>query len=286
MRFADRIRSAGRRLDTASRRATRYRGMLVIVLWQAPVGPFAGPDGGVSLVFGGGLDQFVTQFGCDGPTQTASQKYRVAALEFDRDISPATRLEAVAGGITWEPQDAAYRRPGGASTGAFGQLNVRWDGQKWGIGTGLLVLPDMSQKGVADPLGYGPGYDDGSGYTFKPSLYLRVGSGEKAHARLDATPPNALGAQIPGRLGVGWNATRRDRASAFLGFATLGSSVDLLGEGMTAEATLPITTRASVRVLAHHGSGYDKTMNGFAVGGRYSFGARSPATAAVRDASR
>jgi hypothetical protein len=270
MRSPKPLQSAGRRLSVALRRASRYRGMLVIVLWQAPVGPYAGPDGSVSMLFGGGLDQYVTDFGCDGPTQTASQRYRLAAVELDHNLTPAVRLDAVAGGVAWEPRDRPQPSMGRKSSGAFGHVHVRWDWARWGVGGGALVLPDMNHS-------LGAGYaGESAGYTAMPSGYLRVGGAERLHGRLDVAPPNALGSQVPARAGIAWNATRRDRPAWFIGFAALGSSPELLGEGFAGEATLPVSGRASLRILTHYGRGYDKTVGGVAVGGRYTFGARAP----------
>jgi hypothetical protein len=267
----------GQRLSRAVRRASRYRGMLVIVLWQAPVGPYAGADGSIGLLFGGGLDQYATEFGCSRPTQTASQRYQLAGVEWDRDLDSNVRLEAVAGGITWQPRNVKPWQPGGSSTGVFGHANLRWDWRVVGLGGGLLVLPNMNHV------------DDGSydrtatGYTGKPSGYLRVGSAEGLHARIDASPPNALGSQHAIRGGLGWNATRRDRAAWFVGFASLGSSPESLGEGVAGEATLPVTPRVAVRVLGHFGTGFDKTLSGVAVGGRFALGSRLPGTTPRRD---
>jgi hypothetical protein len=274
---ASSLRPFGRRLAEAVRAASRYRGMLIIVLWQAPVGPVPGPDGSIGFLFGGGLDQFVTEFGCDGPTQTASQKYRLAAAEADYDLSRVVRVEAVGGGVRWEPQDVVGWPMPEKSSGVFGQLNVRGDWQRWGLGAGVLVLPDMNHDTNA-------GYDTRTqGYTAKPSAYLRYGPGESFHGRLDVTPPNVLGAQVPARIGVGWNAINRDRVAWFVGFAALGSSPELLGSGIAGEATLPLSTRASVRALAHYGTGYDKTLSGVAVGGRFAFGPRAPAAVGEGD---
>jgi hypothetical protein len=270
MRPPKSLQLLGRRLSAAIRRASRYRGMLVIVLWQAPVGPYPGPDGGVSLLFGGGLDQFVTEFGCDGPTETASQKYRVAALEFDHNLSTTVRVDVVAGGIAWEPRDQPVWSTAGKSSGAFGHVHLRWDWTKWGAGGGLLVLPNMNHDNEAGVTG------ESSGYTARPSGYLRVGGAERLHGRLDLAPPNALGSQVPVRAGLAWNATRRDRAAWFAGLAALGSSSELLGGGVAGEATVPISERASVRAIAHYGSGFDKAMSGVAVGGRFTFGSRLP----------
>jgi hypothetical protein len=276
MQSANSLQSLGRRLSAAIRRASRYRGMMVIVLWQAPVGPYPGPNGSVSMLFGGGLDQYVTEFGCDGPTATASQKYRLAAVEIDHNLSRTVRVDAVAGGITWAPQDQAAWPVAEKSSGAFGHVHLRWDWRKWGVGAGALMLPNMNHDidaGVSRPA---------SGYTAMPSGHLRYGDAERLHGRMDLAPPNATGSQVPGRLGIGWNATRRDRPAWFVGFAVLGSSPELLGEGVAGEATLPVSDRASVRLLAHYGSGYDRTMSGIAVGGRFALGSRKPDDVAKR----
>jgi hypothetical protein len=267
------LRSAGQRLDGAIRRMSRYRGMLVIVLWQAPVGPYPGPDGSIGFLFGGGLDQFVTEFGCDGPTRTAAQTYGVAAVEFDRDIGRQARLEAVAGGITWSPRDQADWPSTRKSSGVFGQANLRWDWRKWGVGGGILVLPNMNHDAVDF---------EQSGYTALPSVHLRYGNSERMHGRIEVTPPNALGAQVPGRAGIGWNATRRDRPSWFVGFAVLGSSPELLAEGLAAEAAVPVSDRAAVRVLAHYGTGFDRTVSGIALGGRINLRSRPADASAIR----
>jgi hypothetical protein len=277
MRAPKPLQLLGRRLSAAVRRASRYRGMLVIVLWQAPVGPYPGPNGSVSMLFGGGLDQYVTDFGCDGPTETASQRYRLAALEFDRNITETVRLDAVAGGIGWEPRDRAAWSVGEKSSGAFGHVHLRWDWKKWGVGGGVLVLPDMNHDIDAGFSG------QSAGYTAMPSGYLRVGSAERLHGRLDLAPPNASGSQVPARGGIAWNATRRDRPAWFVGFAVLGSSPELLGEGFAGEATLPVSGRASVRILTHYGRSYDKAMGGIALGGRFTLGApRATDPSAVR----
>jgi hypothetical protein len=266
------------RLHSAMRRTTQYRGLLVIVLWQAPVGPVPGPNGSIGLLFGGGLDQYVTEFGCSGPLQTASQQYRVGAVEFDHDLSGSVRVDAVAGAIRWEPQDVVHHS--GASSGAFGQVNLRWDVDRWGLGAGILVLPNMNHNRDS----YNGAYS--AGHTAKPAAYARYGNSERLHARLDVTPPNALGTQVPARLGVGWNANRRDAASWFIGFAALGSSPEILGSGVAGEATLPVSARTSVRALTHFGTGFDKTVSGFAVGGRVALGTRAPAVSAAREDRR
>jgi hypothetical protein len=187
MQPANPLQWLGQRLGAAVRRASRYRGMLVIVLWQAPIGPHAGPDGSVSMLFGGGLDQYVTDFGCYGPTATASQRYRLSAVEFDHDLSRTVRLDAVAGGISWDPRDPSGWAPAVKSSGTFGHVHLRGDWRMWGIGAGALVLPNMNHEidvAASRPV---------SGHTAMPSAYFRYGNAERLHGRMDVTPPNATG---------------------------------------------------------------------------------------------
>jgi hypothetical protein len=275
-RFVHRCRCGMGRLGRAIRRGARYRGMMVIVLWQAPIGPYAGGDGSIGFIFGGGLDQYVTQFGCTSPTETASQRYGVAAVEFDHDLGATGRVEAVAGGIRWDPDRVASWPKASSSSGVFGHARVRRDGRLVGLGVGFLILPNMNH--VDDST-----YEQlPSGYTGKPSAYLRFGSAEGLHGRIDIVPPNALGAQQTIRSGIGWNATRRDRPAVFVGAASLGSSKEFLGEGMAGEATLPVSPRMSVRVVGHYGRGFDKALSGVAVGARFALGAGVPDAAANR----
>jgi hypothetical protein len=275
-RFVNRCRCGIGRLGRAIRRGARYRGMMVIVLWQAPIGPHAGGDGSIGFIFGGGLDQYVTQFGCTGPSETASQQYQVAAVEFDRDLGANGRVEAVAGGIRWQPDEVASRPQAVSSSGVFGHARLRRDGRRVGLGVGFLILPNMNHVD-------GSTYEqDPSGYTGMPSAYLRVGSAEGLHGRIDIAPPNALGSQQMVRSGIGWNATRRDQPAFFVGLASLGSSREFLGEGVAGEATLPVSPRMAVRLVGHYGTGFDKALSGVAVGARFALGAGTPDAAANR----
>jgi hypothetical protein len=275
-RLVNRCRCGIGRLGRAIRRGARYRGMMVIVLWQAPIGPYAGADGSIGFIFGGGLDQYVTQFGCTSPTETASQRYGVAAVEFDHNLGTNGRVEAVAGGIMWNPDRVASRPQAVSSNGAFGHARLRRDGRLVGLGVGFLILPNMNHVD-------GSTYDQKpSGYTGMPSAYVRFGSAEGLHGRIDIAPPNALGSQQIIRSGIGWNATRRDQPALFVGAASLGSSREFLGEGVAGEATLPVSSRVSVRLVGHYGRGFDKALSGVAVGARFALGGHMPDATANR----
>jgi hypothetical protein len=231
------------RCRRAVRRATRYRGAFVIVLWQLPVGPGVGPDGSFSLLFGGGSDEYVS-FSCDGPPRADRYRYRTAALEFEHDLGQRFRMEGVAALVS---SDAT-----GASTSFFPALQVRSDWKWFGAGAGVAVVPLLDPRLNMT----GPG----------PSLHLRAGSATRLHARADVFPPSALGHQQIARVGAGWNATRRDAVSGFIGVGAIGLGSET--DGFLAELALPISPAAALRIIGHYGEGTRHPISGLAVGGR------------------
>jgi hypothetical protein len=226
----------------AARRALRYRGMLVIVLWQAPVGPRTGPDGSIGIFFGTGSDE-VVDFSCYSPRRTRGFAYHMAAVEADYDVTSQLRIDAVV---------EAYSTDNVANSLA-GAVQVRGDWRWLGAGAGVALIPAF------DPIMEltGPA----------PSVYLRLGAAEQLHARADMWPARALGTQQVVRLGIGWNATRRDRVSAFAGAAVIGSNGD--GDGVFGEVSIPAGGRVALRVVGHAGNGLDNRISGLAVGARF-----------------
>lgn len=227
----------------------RYRGLLVIVLWQAPVGPAVQPDGSISVLLGGGYDE-LTDFSCDGPDVSRSVGYATLAVEGEHDVGERGRVEVVAGGSV-----------GGESshTGAFvaGRIRADWTWGGAGLGIGVARGVELSSFGEGDLPGYVP----------LPSLYLRVGSREGAHARGDVFPPSAMFAQQQARVGLGWNATQRDRASAFVGIGTFGLQAE--GTGVVADFVLPLDERMGFRLNGHYAPGRENAITGLSAGGTY-----------------
>jgi hypothetical protein len=156
--------AAERRLRTALRGAARYRGMLVIVLWQAPV-PTIGPDGSVGVFFGSGLDEIVG-VSCDSRDRGIA--YRSAAAEFDYNLTPELRLEATLQRYT--SNDAANSTAGGLQHGARdGRTHVhplRGDWHWAGVGAGVAIIPLFDD--IMDLTGPAP------------SVYLRLGPGRES----------------------------------------------------------------------------------------------------------
>jgi hypothetical protein len=245
-RAGDRLRSSGAagHLRGGVRRASRYRGALVIALWQAPVGPVANPDGSLGFMFGGGLDH-VLSFNCDGDVVDRQRsEYTFAAVEADYDITPGVRLEGV-GGLMKGARDWDVEAGG---VGAYGGARIRFESRKAAIGIGVARSPELSL-----------------GDMVFASVYARAGDAEGMHVRADLKPMHALMPQQFGRVGLGWNATQRNRPSGFLGVAALGSSDAL---GLAGEYTLPIGSRGAVRGIGHYGIREGDQFYGVALGGQ------------------
>lgn len=234
----------GARAGRTMRRCLRYRGMLVLVVWQMPIEPVIRPNGSIGLMIGGGSDEHV-DLSCEGDLiESDSVRYKVAAIEADHDITERLRAESVVG---------FSRSDWDSHQGAFGTLRLRADWRYFGIGAGFAVSPAFDR------------YE--SGTSVWPSLYIRGGSAEGVHVRADAYQPTPLVAQQIARIGLGFNAVHRDEPSGFIGLAALGNSES--STGIAAEFTAPMTDRFALRVQGHYASGHAHPVAGLTLGGRF-----------------
>lgn len=242
-------------------RCRRYRGLLVLVVWQVPVQPVIRPNGSLGLMIGAGTDEHA-ELSCDGSLIRSDRvAYRVAAVEADYSLSPQVRVDAAGGFMTsdWDSHE-----------GAFGTVRLRGDWKSFGVGAGIALAPAFEEH-AEDP-----------SRAAWPSLYLRGGSAETVHVRLEAFPPTVFSPQHIGRIGIGYNAVRRDRASGFIGLAGVGSHEG--GTGVSAEFSVPVADRLALRFMGHYADGEEHPIAGFAAGGRVMLGsAPAPAAAARRE---
>lgn len=250
------MRTTGARLKAALRRGLRYRGMLVLVLWQVPIQPVVRPNGSLGLMIGGGTDEHA-ELSCSGDLlSSAPVKHQVAAVEADYSLNSLVRVDAVAGIMRSDWQ---------SHNGGFGAVQLRGDWKYVGLGAGLALSPSFDQ------------YDDRTAAW--PTVYARGGSAEGLHVRLDAFPMTSFATQQIARLGLGYNAVLRDQPSVFLGVAGLGG-----GEGSTGVAgdvTLPLAHRFALRFEGHYAGGHAHPVSGLAVGGRLLLGGSSRMRAAA-----
>lgn len=229
------------------RRTVRYRGMLVLVLWQVPVQPVIRPNGSLGLMIGGGTDE-MAEFSCEGDLISSERvEHRMAAVEADYSLNSRARVDAVAG---YMQSDLP------SHDGGFGAWQLRLDWQSIGVGGGVAITPSFEE------------YDGGT--TAWPSAYVRAGSADEVHLRADMFPVSALSSHQVARLGVGYNAVERDRPSGFVGVAALGG--DDPSTGVAGELTLPLQDRFALRLQGHYSGGHEHPVMAFAVGGRLLFG--------------
>lgn len=243
-----------RRLTARVRRAVRYRGMLVLVLWQVPLQPVVRPNGSLGIVIGGGSDEHA-ELNCSGDLVRSDRvTHQVTVVEADYDINEVLRVDA-AGGVMrsdWESHQ-----------GPFGAVQVRADWKQLGVGGGFATTPNFDAFEPA--------------MTLRPSAYVRGGSAEGFHVRLDAFPVTAFATQQIGRIGVGYNAVRRDRPSMYVGLAAVGS--DEGATGIAGDLTVPVANRLALRMEGYYASGHRHPVAGLAAGGRVLFGGGPPVRA-------
>lgn len=240
-------------------RCRRYRGLLVLVVWQVPVQPVIRPNGSFGLMIGAGTDEHA-ELSCDGDLVRADRvPYRVAAVEGDYSLNHIVRVDAAGGFMS---SDWASHQ------GAFGTVRLRGDWKSFGIGAGMALAPAFEE------------YPEEPSRAVWPSLYLRAGSAETVHLRLEAFPPTVFSPQQIGRIGVGYNAVRRDQASGFIGLAGVGSHEG--GTGVNAELSVPVANRFALRFSAHYAEGEEYPITGFAAGGSVLLGSAPSRAAAAR----
>jgi hypothetical protein len=245
-------------LSRALTPSLRYRGMLVLVIWQVPVQPVIGPDGSIGFMLGGGSDEHA-ELSCEGNLIDSERvDYRTAAAEVDYSLNPIVRVEATGGFMSSESN---------SHNGGFGTALLRADWKWIGLGAGLAMTPAFEQFASRTDVW--------------PSVYVRAGSAQGFHLRGDLFPPTAFAAQHIARLGLGFNAVLRDQGSGFIGLVGAGS--DEGATGVVAELTLPVSSRFALNVEAHYASGHVHPVAGLAAGGRFLLGSSQSMNASLRD---
>jgi hypothetical protein len=210
-------------------------GLLVVLLWQTPVG-VDGSQGRLRFVVGAGADEAFTYADCAGSRESAVREvsYRVAAVEGEFTTAPRVRLRGVTG-MQWSDHQG-YQSPllGGVLTYERGGL---------GFGGGLVARPPG-----ADDAGTGTG----SGQLM-PSLYLRAGPLDRLHVRAEAYRPTALAGQEVSRLALGYNLDGAPGLSGSLGVGLYGAQEQ--ATALMAEVDVPLTGRFGVGLRGHVADG-------------------------------
>jgi hypothetical protein len=244
------------------RNPTLLRGPLLLLLYQvAPIPARHDSLGRYRLTVGAGAGQWENaEFSCEGDLlSTTPVRYRSGGAQIDAWLDPHLRLTGFGGttkhtlGAT-QASDSAYLNPYIESyDGAFGGVQVAYEGQRFGAGLGAVS--------VSGPDGF-----------VAPAPYLRIGNMDHAHFRFDALAPNpAFPTTGWGRVGVGFNKGHLRGRSGFLGLA-LGP-IDYESKlALAGELGFPINRWLTGQVQGLAGGGNRIAQWNAGFGLRYHFG--------------
>jgi hypothetical protein len=229
----------------------KYRGLLVVVLWQTVPNPvFVDSTGRVQLSFGVGAGQWESvRTDCSGNVGgTSARRFQGAGGEIDAWPTRSIRLTGFAGDVD---SDTALWR--GAYYGGLGALEL----QHFGIGGGVAALPGGARV---------------------PVDYLRIGNRDVVHFRFELTPPappvDGAGAV---RLGLGYGLGHLRRPGGQAGIALCQARCD--GNSSAAgyvEFALPLGSALDLQLRALAGPGRDYANTGIGVGARLHLGKSAP----------
>jgi hypothetical protein len=229
-------------------RLTAFKGPLLLLAWQtAPLS--LGPDsaGRIQLALGWGRGQFERrELSCAGDVVSARPvPFTTGGAELDYRPSPDTRLSAFAGRLTQ-----------GEGSSSWGGFQAAVEGAAVGLGLGAARMS----------------FEDAHGLV--PSGYLRIGSRDGAHFRLDVFhPTTAVG--VTGdvvRMGVGFNQGMRRGRSGFLGVSVGPYSDESHVGGVFGQLDTPIARRFDLSVAAAWRPSAVFFDGGVRLGLRYHFG--------------
>ena len=217
----------------------RYRGLLVIVLFQAvPIG--TDEYGRTRLGIGAGAGQLeYVSLGCNGEVlDDGVANYRTAAGEVEHWLAPGRVRVHAAGGYQWSDSVTSH--------GPFGGVIFGYERQRFGVGAGIAIMP-ASVWFFPHPDQFEPRVD--SNYDAMPSGYVRFGNRDLLHGRLDLFPIGTTGASEVVRMGVGYNQFNGRKSSMYLGFGVIAASLDENGSsGFIGEFFAPVSPSVALGV--------------------------------------
>ena len=233
----------------------KYRGLLVIVLWQAaPVG--VDQYGRTRLGFGVGRGTLeFANFDCEGTLiEAQTVHFTTAAAEVEHWIAPGKWRLHGAVGYQWS-DSLSIRGPIGAAL-------VSYDARKFGIGGGLAFVPDESIQVVTDPNTPPTPTTNVEPY---PSLYLRIGNRDRLHFRTELFAPSVQTPML--RLVIGYNQFASQRPSGAIGFGKIGVEGDT--EALVVDYFHPVSPTTAIGVSAYASPGHDKAQAGLTARARF-----------------
>lgn len=228
----------------------RYRGLVFLVLWQtAPVVVQQDSTGRTSIAFavgGGQYEQISTD--CEGGTIESRQvEARAPGLLVQHHASDHVRLAAAAGAVESDEPLEETTYDGGYIGGLIGL-----DWEYVGVGGGPIMI----------------------GGEALPTLYVRILPAEGVHLFADVMAPGPpLGLAGDARIGLGYGQGRVRGIRALAGIAGCHAACESNGTGAFVELAIPTGDRFDLELRGYAAPGEEHANRGFAIGGRYHFGA-------------
>ncbi len=215
---------------------------IILLAWQTAPLPHAVTDevGSVRWTFsamaGAGTWEDAS-FDCSGNLIGAeAARYQDIGAKVEM-LDPRSHLHvSLAGGST---RRSATSGSYPSATGAFGGMQVAWEGRRAGVGGGLVTSP---------------------GEATRPNIYLRIGDGSHGHFRMEVMPLTETHAMAGVfRVGVGF-------AKGFAGF-TYGPFFETTKQTTAfADLALPLSRSLDVRLGVNAGPGEEVFQWGLAAG--------------------
>ena len=234
-------------------RLASFKGPLLLLVWQTvPVS--VGPDsaGRVQLAVGWGAGQFEQrQLSCSGDVLNADPvPFNAGGARLDYWPADNARLSAFGGRLT---QDHAATGWGGfqaAIEGGFVGL---------GVGVASMTFANVRGTGISGTV---------------PSAYLRLGSRDRTHVRMDAFhPTTAVGTTGDVfRIGVGFNQGLRRGRRGFFGLSVGPYSDESHVGGFFGEFETPVASRVDLSFAGSWRPSAAVFDGGIRAGLRYHFG--------------
>lgn len=231
---------------------TRYRGLLLVALWQTAPAPVSvdstGRIQGV-LGFGQGTYEDVA-VNCDGDvTRTDPVPYRGGGAQLDVWVNPELRISTFGGAFRADSASLTSSSTGPLWSGSYGGFVFAAEGDRQGIGLGIVRLPTGEMA---------------------PAFYGRAGRADSVHFRWEYWgPAPPLGTAGTARFGVGSNQGRIRGVRVFAG----GAFCHVLCDGNSefaafADVAFPLGRFLDLEVRGLWGPGINSPNTGLAVGGR------------------
>ena len=211
----------------------RYRGLMVIVLWQAtPIGTDS--EGRTRLGFGLGIGQLeYERLVCGEGASYSTTSFRHVGAEVEHFGSKRGRIHASAG---LQMSDSS------SSSGLFGALLLSFEAKHFGIGGGGAVIPSTTEVARS-----GEDVRLEPKTIPAPSLYLRVGNHNAVHVRAEIFPPASTPAAEAIRVLVGYNRFDSSRPSVSLGYVGIIENASAsIHPGFMAEWFQPVSPKAAI----------------------------------------